>query len=359
MPSISWVDPDAPKTRTIIPLYFDSIIKPKNTLVNYGISTDTSQTGIPQNLFKNAWITHTDSSSQKLTGDSNQVNFNINRYFKINNHELVDTSFTQLIKVRDIENPEIAMAEDTNIMYSPNIDLSTLKRVEFVSDNSNLPVKLNWETSSTQNPDSFNKDHYNYSIKLKVTAKDVTGNDTFATREINIIKPNTLKFSYFPSDTTVNKDTSVANTGKPIAKDTLLSWNTMHFSYKDVDLGDGIYNRMWTAKGNLQGDEINRTQVIKDKSIGLEEKLQKDETPAYPNPTSDRATAVFNTNYSGTGRVELWGMQGQKLKDKQINVNSGENSVSVDLSKYSKGMYLFRIFDKNNKLIEDNRLIKQ
>jgi hypothetical protein len=356
-PSLSFMFPNAVQNRTIIPVYFNNITTPNDTTVELGTSTDTSVVGVPDNVFKNAWLTYTDSSTQKMDGTSNQDNYTIKRFWIVNNHELVDTNFVQLIHVRDTKAPQIILPADTTMNYSKYIDLSTLKRAT-VNDNSTLPTELTWKTFSNQDPDSTKLEHYKFLVELEATATDSSGNSSSATRKVQVVKPNTLAFKYFPQDTVVSK--LVDAKGRPIVKDTMAPSNEISYSWQDVHLGDGVYNRMWVAKGSMQGDSIVRTQKITDKSVGLEERTrQRDETPAYPNPAQGLTTAIFDANYSGRGRVELWGMGGQKLVDKQINVNSGENSVSVDLSEYTKGMYLFRIFDENGKLIEDNRLIKK
>jgi len=329
---------DAVLNRTIIPVYFNDIVAPKDTTVELGTSTDTSVVGIPDNVFKNAWLAYVDSSTQKMDGTINQDDYDIERLWKVNNHELVDTNFVQLIHVRDTKAPQIILPSDTTMNYSKYIDLSTLKRAT-VKDNSSLPTELTWETFSNQNPDSTKLEHYKFLIELKATAKDSSGNSSSLIRKVNVVKPNTLVFKYFPSDTIVDKDTSVLNTGMPIAKDTLAPSNSVSLGWHDVDLGDGVYNRMWVAKGSMQGDSIVRTQKITDKSVGLEERIVQDEIQVFPNPAINTITIKYNSTISVDTDISLYNQQGLEIRTMNI---SNIKSYTIDISDFPAGQYYLR-----------------
>lgn len=62
----------------------------------------------------------------------------------------------------------------------------------------------------------------------------------------------------------------------------------------------------------------------------------------YPNPASDELTVVFDQNIGGSVMLELYDMQGAARYSKEIEV-VGNQSVVVDVSDLSQGLYLVRL----------------
>ena len=355
-PSLKFANPDAKTKRELVPINFNNIIIPNDTLINYTLNQNDFKMDSLKNLYKDDKVTIIDSSGQIMNKGFEQVNFDLNRSYSINRGLILDTLLKQTINVRDLEAPKFNQVQNLVEPYNEltKIDSNYLN----ATDNSNLPLELVFNRNSSKGKDSTKLDYYEYVDSFFFSATDLTGNKADTSLERKVLKPNTLVFKNFPTDIKVKGDTSITSTGMPLAIDTLMKSNNVNVTYEDKALGHGFYERTFTATGQAKGDTIKATQLIEDTTVGMPEISNKDNTPAYPNPTNSITNAVFDANYSGNARVELWGMGGQKLEDKKINVKSGENTLPVDLSQYSDGMYLFRIFDKDGNLIEDNKLIK-
>lgn len=357
VPSVSSIVPKAVQTRTIIPVYFNNVILPKDTTLEFGNSIDTSKIGIPENIFKNAFIEVIDSSNQTNTGNSSDVNYLINRYFRIQNYPskefapLIDTLIgPQKIFIQDKTKPyfDFFPSDTTIINLGQKINLEELAQPR-AKDNSNLPVKIEFVSNSTQNLDSTKCEYYNYEINLIYTAKDVSGNTESKTRKV-LVKKQSLEWETFPSDT-LTYDTSAISTGIPTLKN-YPAWSS-NLSYSDENLGNGIYNRTWTATENICNEKISRIQKIIDRNIGFEE-ISLENLKIYPNPIKDKITLEGVVPSYQKINWQLFDVSGKLIDFGSDEWYNGKNTEEISTSNLSKGIYLLevRIFgDKINLMI--------
>jgi hypothetical protein len=64
----------------------------------------------------------------------------------------------------------------------------------------------------------------------------------------------------------------------------------------------------------------------------------------FPNPATDKATLKFNLEKSSEVLIELFNLNGQKIKDVfSGRMNSGEGITDIDTSKLSSGVYLVKV----------------
>ena len=354
-PTVNFKIDSLKESRDIFPINFNLTTLP-DTLINYFPGQKIPKLGQIQNIAKGDTLIVTDSFGQIMNKGFEQVNYDNQRYFHVKRGLVIDTLLKQTIKVRDLEAPKFGES-DNLVEYITSLTNINPNYLE-VTDNSNLYIEKSIIKSSNQESDPKKIGHYEYSENFLFSATDITGNKSDTTLERKVLKPNTLTFKYLPKDTTIFGNPDTPNLKLPTVIDTLFKNNNIKVNPLYIDLNNGSWQAVIAARGEGSEDSIFHTYNIKSIPIGIQEISNKDNTPAYPNPTNSITNAVFDANYSGNGRVELWGMGGQKLEDNQINVKSGENTIPVDLSQYSDGMYLFRIFDKDGNLIEDNKLIK-
>lgn len=67
-----------------------------------------------------------------------------------------------------------------------------------------------------------------------------------------------------------------------------------------------------------------------------------------PNPASEYTDVVFETSYSGNATLTLTDYTGRVILNRDIQINEGRNSISIDLTGYSKGVYLVNLFQNGN-----------
>ena len=68
----------------------------------------------------------------------------------------------------------------------------------------------------------------------------------------------------------------------------------------------------------------------------------------YPNPATNIATVVFNAQKEYRYALELTDVTGKVLLRKESNSIKGKNMVTIDVSKYTRGMYFINLVDSEN-----------
>jgi hypothetical protein len=70
----------------------------------------------------------------------------------------------------------------------------------------------------------------------------------------------------------------------------------------------------------------------------------------YPNPTKGFAEISFFANESQKAVVSISNIIGQEVYTSVNSVNTGNNVIKIDLSKYENGIYIVKLKTKNNSL---------
>lgn len=68
----------------------------------------------------------------------------------------------------------------------------------------------------------------------------------------------------------------------------------------------------------------------------------------YPNPSKNYVIIEIEDLYFGNSRIEFLNLQGQVI---QSNISNSKKNI-IDISKYSKGVYFFRVNSTVNKFIK-------
>jgi len=83
--------------------------------------------------------------------------------------------------------------------------------------------------------------------------------------------------------------------------------------------------------------------------VGVEEMVIKD-LNVYPNPSKGFAEISFFANESQKAVVSISNIIGQEVYTSVNSVNTGNNIIKIDLSKYENGIYIVKLKTKNNSL---------
>ncbi len=103
--------------------------------------------------------------------------------------------------------------------------------------------------------------------------------------------------------------------------------------------------------GNLffcdQGNNVIRV-ITAGSSTGISPlRAATDQLQAYPNPTSTLLNVSVFASRSGEAKLVFTNMLGQTLSSELIQVTSGKNIYTKDLSGFSKGIYLLQVVSDN------------
>ena len=143
------------------------------------------------------------------------------------------------------------------------------------------------------------------------------------------------------------------------------SLDAVNFTTLDQVKGSGnssgkkyyYYSDHYSPKNSLVYYRITQTDFSKhSKSFNLisreacNKTLSDFDLIVYYKPLETELNYQFNLKKDGQVTVELWNLAGQVLYSQTLVGVKGDNHYSLDMSKFSKSMYLFRISDgQNNK----------
>ena len=135
---------------------------------------------------------------------------------------------------------------------------------------------------------------------------------------------------------------------------------------KTVDSGE-----TWTAN-NVAEATLNDVYFINDNVgfvVGMTGQIFKTENGGslsvsastlgtikiYPNPTADYLRIDVDSNLMFPLHFELNNILGENLIDESLFSNSN----AIDLSNYSKGVYIYQLFNANNEIVKIGKIIKE
>lgn len=91
------------------------------------------------------------------------------------------------------------------------------------------------------------------------------------------------------------------------------------------------------------------------RALGIKEATAKNKLRVYPNPTSAKAFIDLSGSNEGSGIIELFDISGKKLKT--VTFKAQQSEAEIDLSAYSKGVYLLKV--NNNRSSATMQVIKK
>jgi hypothetical protein len=77
--------------------------------------------------------------------------------------------------------------------------------------------------------------------------------------------------------------------------------------------------------------------------VGIEDFISDGQLNVFPNPADKLLNVSFNSKNNSSVNLLLTDINGKNLITSDWPANSGENKFTIDLSSYSKGLYLLKI----------------
>lgn len=90
--------------------------------------------------------------------------------------------------------------------------------------------------------------------------------------------------------------------------------------------------------GNIMESQTEDFQFV-----GMEELFEDGDLSVFPNPTKDRINLSFNLKENTKIEVSLNDISGKQIISESYNAHEGNNQLSFDVSKMSKGIYILNI----------------
>ena len=127
-------------------------------------------------------------------------------------------------------------------------------------------------------------------------------------------------------------------------------------SYTDFyhDTYETYYNLVYFKKGNeTWGTPFDTTGWIKPDST--HDTITQIKIQVYPNPTGDQNIIVVipALQWTSVYQLQIYSILGQKISETEVS----NQETSIDMSCYSKGMYIIKLC-RNNLQVGQQKLIK-
>ncbi len=102
----------------------------------------------------------------------------------------------------------------------------------------------------------------------------------------------------------------------------------------------------------LMGDSTVSDGVLYLLATGISSYESLNELSVYPNPTTDKATISIVSDENKKAMYTLIDAEGKLIETKEFTISVGINSLSIDATHFSKGIYFIHIFDNGKTVVE-------
>ena len=147
-----------------------------------------------------------------------------------------------------------------------------------------------------------------------------------------------VNLSYFDSDTTKLASSGLGGSHYQFLRK-FFSW---------------IYSGGVTKKDSTtQIIEVDKLTAVEDSGLEIPNEFKLYQN--YPNPFNPTTNVKYETNKYGSVKLDIYNLLGEKVYERvEENILPGVHEFeNIDMSKYSSGMYLFRVSDgKNSKAVK-------
>ena len=139
------------------------------------------------------------------------------------------------------------------------------------------------------------------------------------------------------------------------------SFKTQNYTFTDTKpyLGDNLYRLKMIDKdgtytySKLINIKINTASESILKPTGVEK--------LYPNPAQASLNIVFNETAQNTPNysIKMYDITGEEKYDQKLQMDNGENKITINTSDLSTGIYIVAITNLDNNVIYEQKFIKQ
>ena len=124
-----------------------------------------------------------------------------------------------------------------------------------------------------------------------------------------------------------------------------LSWTLGEVSVETFSAGNTILTQGFQQPVNLFTTGIGSAEIVSSIS-------------AYPSPVLNILSLDFNKNVSGNVKIEVFDMKGMLVYTETVLTTVKENSLKLNFSEYSQGIYLLKFSDSSNKNPQTIKIFK-
>lgn len=127
---------------------------------------------------------------------------------------------------------------------------------------------------------------------------------------------------------------------------TVIANDNGSYSFETKNQGRYLYHETDGIITHSNKTDDRSKWVVESKTLNIDEiSIQTPKIKIYPNPAKDNFTISFN-EFQGMKNIEIYNVLG-----KRIYQNSSTNSIlKVNNTKFTKGVYLVKVFSENNKV---------
>ncbi|MDQ3193245.1 MAG: multicopper oxidase domain-containing protein [Bacteroidota bacterium] len=125
-------------------------------------------------------------------------------------------------------------------------------------------------------------------------------------------------------------------------------WESVKFITKFENFVSETVPYMYHCHNLLHEDNGMMGQfIVVDPSTNIKEKKSVNFTlNTWPNPAKDQWKLEFDSDYSNEIKLEVFDMTGKNLLSETLTMNSGKNIFNVNITSFSKGIYLIKVTGK-------------
>jgi hypothetical protein len=128
---------------------------------------------------------------------------------------------------------------------------------------------------------------------------------------------------------------------------------TYNFTDNKINTASVLYYRLRQLDINNQSNYSDIVKLKGEKVSGLTI------DGIAPNPVQNSLVASISSPSKNIVRVQVLDIAGRVLQTQQVKILEGNNVFSVNVSLLSKGIYLLKVIDENNSLIQALKFLKQ
>lgn len=186
---------------------------------------------------------------------------------------------------------------------------------------------------------------YAMSAAVNYAYKDVFTTDGKIVFILTFINPNAMFDLGYSYTQLINEDGVII---KELGYSYIVNTGIIKLPNDDIKLSvlKWIYNEVTPSVYSHSTEIYSLPGAV---SSDILENKSKNKMLAYPNPTNFMVTLSYNLDAGESSTIEIFDINGHLIESKQIG--SDFNKIQLNVSRYPKGTYVYKVKDNVNKFI--------
>ncbi len=109
---------------------------------------------------------------------------------------------------------------------------------------------------------------------------------------------------------------------------------------------DTLVMQIWN--GDIEGSELQIDNIELHYPLGIQNNMEISELKAFPVPAVNTLKFEIKSLKNSPLRIEITGMNGKKIIEKEFSLSSGTHQLNMDISQLPPGTYIYNIITGNN-----------